>query len=172
MESAWVDPIEPEPPDPTKQDDDEGNVQDATQECEVPERVGLEYCYHLRMRNHRLERHGHLVDKPVFAIEGLTEGNDWALNKDGSWFIPSMDLEAEMVDTSQESFSDTFHHDRLIFKKCATTPNEIPLSESPAIQSDTGANANVTSDVKLLQNIQWVEPVHCDSAKKGATLEI
>ena len=40
------------------------------------------------------------------------------------------------------------------------------------IQSDTGANANITSDITVPDDVQWVQPVNCDSAKKGATISI
>ena len=119
------------------------------------------------MKNHRLECTGHQVEKPVFTIDGLTEGNNWVLNNNGSCFIPSLDLETEIIETSQESYSDTFNQDKLTFKKCAATHSKNPLSESLTLQSDTGANANVMSDAKLLQNVQWVEPVIAILPRKG-----
>ena len=126
--------MEPKPPERTIQTDstphptDSSGAPDTDDTSDDPERVGLAYRYHLQMKNHRLERTGHQLEKPIFSIDGLTEGNDWALNKDGSWFIPSIDLETEIIDTSQESYSNTFEQDKVTFKKCAATHSEIPLS--------------------------------------------
>ena len=106
------------------------------------------------------------------AYDGLTEGNDWTMNVDASWFIPTMDIESEIIDTSQETYNATFAQDQLTLKKCATPETALPPDQHTSLQSDTGANANITSDVTLLQEVQWVEPVHCDSAKKGAMLKI
>ena len=94
------------------------------------------------------------------------------MNVDGSWFIPTMDIESEIIDTSQESYNATFAQDQLTLKKCATPETALPPDQHTSLQSDTGANTNITSDVTLLEEVQWVEPVHCNSAKKGAMLKI
>ena len=124
------------------------------------------------MKNKCLEQTGHLTEKPIVPYDGLTEGNDWTMNTDGSWFIPSVGIVSEIIDTSQESYSDTFAQDQITLKKCATPMTDLPLDQHTSLQSNTGANANITLDSTLLQEVQWVEPVHCDSSKKGATLEI
>ena len=94
------------------------------------------------------------------------------MNVDGSWFIPTMDIESEIIDTSQESYNATFAQDQLTLKKCATPETALPPDQHTSLQSDTGANTNITSDVTLLEEVQWVDQVHCNSAKKGAMLKI
>ena len=62
--------------------------------------------------------------------------------------------------------------DGLKFLKCEKPQNASYLPLDPAIQSDAGANANITSDLSILTDVQWVEPVKCESAKKGAEIAI
>lgn len=59
------------------------------------------------MKNKRLEHTSHLTEKPVVPYNGLMEGNDWSINRDGSWFISTMDIPTETIDTSQESYHKT-----------------------------------------------------------------
>ena len=165
VESVWIDLINPEPPSDNPEDNSEDNDIE-------PEQVGLKYRYHLHMKNKRLEQTEHLTEKPIVPYNGLTEGNDWTMNMDGSWFIPSMDIVSEIIDISQESYSDNFAQDQLTLKKCATPETKLPPDQHTSLQSNTGANANITLDMTLLQEVQWVKPVHCNSAKKGARLKI
>ena len=64
--------------------------------------------------------------------------------------------------------------DDITIKQCAQPKDtiKISLATDHKVQSDTGANANITSDLSILEDIKWVEPVFCKSAKKGASIEV
>ena len=100
-------------------------------------------------------------------------GNDWQYNKcDGSWEILSVLPISEFTDIVMETYDKTFTNDNLKVCKCTAQMEEPSGIMSTTIQNDTRANANITSDFSLLEHLQWVEPVKCNSAKKGAELEI
>ena len=165
VESAWVEPLEPEPP-------DKDNLTSEEKQHLDPEHAGLEYRHHLNLRAQRIRRLHNNDNKPFIPVTGLTEGNDWHQRPDGSWSIPSLDLELEQIDTATELYDQTFVLDNLIVTKCDKAPTQINGSKYVKIQSDTGANANITSDLDLHFNVQWIEPIKCDSAEQGAILEI
>ena len=174
VESVWICPYdydnedEKKPPDPA---DPSPNT--LKHEPPDPEQAGLEYRLHLKIRAQRLERSGKATDTPVEFIHGLTEGNDWCYNsKDDSWNIPTMDVPFDDHDMSLASYDETFQMDKLQVVKCAA-PTELPKTATTGLlQSDTGANANITSDLSILQDIQWIRPIECESAKKNANIEI
>ena len=159
VESAWIEPPLPAhriPPDPQKETD----------------HVANRYKLNLHIHDKRVSRLG-LHHRPFAMVDGLTEGNDWSENSDGSWFIPSLDLHpVEQSECSDVTYDENFAMDGLQFNKCETPQNTSSLPFDPAIQSDTGANANITSDLSILTDVQWVEPVKCESAKKGAEIDI
>ena len=99
------------------------------------------------MKNKHLEQAGHITKKLLVPYNELTEGNDWTMNVDGSWFIPTMDIESEIIDTSQESYNATFAQNQLTLKKCAIPETALPPDQHSLLQSDTGANVNITLDV-------------------------
>ena len=177
MESAWIEPIDPKPPyqgdTPT---DTSATTTESTSDVDVidSEIIGLEYRYHLQMKALKLDRTGNTSDKPFLPVEGLTEGNDWVLNPiDDKCYIPAMDLPDEPIKLPIETYDDTFQHNNLITNRCDQPARKDVEEEVTAqIQSDTGANANITSDITVLDDVQWVQPVNCDSAKKGATISI
>ena len=128
MESVWIDPIKP--------DSSSDNLEKKSDDNEIePKRVGLEYRYHLHMKNKRLERTGNITEKPIVPYAGLMEGNDWTMNADDSWFIPTMDIESEIIDTSQETYNATFAQDQLTLKKCATPETALPPDQHTSLQS-------------------------------------
>ena len=166
MESAWVCPFDPpveppaEPPDPSH---DQQSV----------DHVSNQYKLHLRIQAKRIERKKLHDASGFIPVDGLTEGNDWSYNKnDDSWFIPELELPEEVALSPGHTYDQTFHLDNIEVRTCEEPqglPDAITTTE---VQSDTGANANITSDISILDNIQWVQPVLCESAKKGASIEI
>ena len=175
VESAWIEPIDPKPPhDNTTTGTTDSDNTTHTDNID-PERIGLEYRYHLQLKAMELNRHGHTQDKPFLPVDGLTEGNDWVLNtNDDTWYIPAMDLpDVPAVELTTETYEDTFSYNNITINRC-NEPNrdEVQDDITAQIQSDTGANANITSDITVLNDIQWVQPVTCDSAKKDATITI
>ena len=107
----------------------------------------------------------HQSEKAFTPVQGLTEGNNWSKNSDGSWFIPNLDLPADAIDDSDGiEYLKTFEMDEVKnVRKCAA-PDTIPTGMPPSnqVQNDTGANANITSDLSILSDVQWVEPVACE----------
>ena len=177
IESAWIcpyeEPAEPrqkEPPDPPE--DGEIKQEEHNPTDEEIHKISLQYKLNLRLQAQRLSRLGLNEKKPFVPVDGLMEGNDWTYNeKDGSWFVPQHDLP---YDSHQDSatYDQTFKMDDLKVTKCeepATTHSNMSTHD---VQSDTGANANITSDLSILDNVQWIEPVQCESAKKDASIEV
>ena len=98
-------------------------------------------------------------------IPGLMNGNDWQYNKcDGSWEILSVLPISEFTDIVMETYDETFTNDNLKVCKCTAQMEEPSGIMSTTIQNDTRANANITSDFSLLEHLQWVKPVKCNSA--------
>ena len=166
MESAWVCPFDPpleqpvEPPDPALHP-------------ESANQITNEYKLHLRLQAKRIERKKMHIDAGFSPIDGLTEGNDWSYNKtDDSWFIPELELPEEGALSPGLTYDQTFQLDHIEVKKCKEPSHMPDMPTTAEVQSDTGANANITSDISILENIQWVQPVMCESAKKGASIEI
>ena len=115
-----------------------------------------------------------MTDKSFIPVLGLTEGNDWEHNKDtGMWSIPSMDLPEEIVEPDMD-YAQTLMEDELTIKQCEQPKETGKISNdiNHKVQSDTGANAKITSDLSILEDIQWVEPVLCKSAKKDTSVEV
>ena len=187
VESAWVEPINPKPPYTSTEETilDTDSVLDADNDSALdaddadiidPERLAVEYRYHLRVQALKLDRLGTHTERQFHPIEGLSEGNDWVLNpKTDNWYIPSMDLPVDQTkDFPTETYDDTFLCNDITLNRCSA-PDDAELEQANVtaqIQSDTGANANITSDISVLDDVQWVQPVNCDSAKKGATISI
>ena len=92
--------------------------------------------------------------------------------KEISWNIPTMDIPFDDHDLSLASYNDMFKMDKLQVIKCAA-PTELPTTATTRfLQSDTGANANITSDLSILEDVQWIQPIECESAKKNANIKI
>ena len=166
MESAWVCPFDPpieppvEPPDPSLSPTDSTKVSNA-------------YKLHLRIQAKRIERKKMHDENGFIPVDGLTEGNDWSFNRnDESWFVPELELPEEATLSPDLTYDQTFSLNDVEVLKCEEPSNLPVATESTEVQSDTGANANITSDISILENIQWVQPVQCESAKKGASIEI
>ena len=160
VESEWIEPpplpAHHIPPDPQEDIDNVTN----------------RYKLNLQLQDKRISRLGK-QNRPFTMVDGLTEGNDWTENADGSWFVPSMDLsQDDFSNRGDVSYSDNFEMDGLQFKKCEQQCDTPQLPLESVIQSDTGANANITADLSILTDVQWVEPVSCESAKKGAEIAI
>ena len=137
--------------------------------------VQQQYRLNLKLREKRAARVGLPTEHWTDHIPGLMEGNDWSQNSDGSWFIPAMDLPTEELPSVSATYEETFRMDGLQVTKCETPADETTTqgtTPTTMIQSDTGANACITADLTILRDVQWVKPVGCESAKKGATLEI
>ena len=166
VESAWIAPYN-QSSEPIINDNNADEALD-------PERIGLQYRYHLHVKSLKANRLSKLTDKPFIPVSGLTEGNDWEHNENtGMWYIPSMDLPEEPIVEPDMSYEQTFLEDDITIKECKTTPTDtISHTIDHKIQSDTGANANITSDLSILEDIKWVEPVLCKSAKKDASIEV
>jgi deoxyuridine 5'-triphosphate nucleotidohydrolase len=98
------------------------------------------------------------------------DGQDWTPNIDGTWSFPDVETDT-ILDERIESFADTFLHNNLVVNKCLQ-PSIMPTVPFSAAQCDSGANANVTNDLSLLTNIQWISPVECESAKKNASMTV
>ena len=178
IESAWVcpyeTPIPPEPPD--KYNKESGDVTndniDVHDDGDDADRVGLLYKYHLNLQAKRLNRRG-ATDQVITHINGLSDGNDWTYNNDdGSWAVPEIDIPQFLNTTLECSYDLTFSMDNISVTKCKKPPTKRQTQIVQMIQSDTGANANITSDLSILEDVQWVQPVQCKSAKKGTTIEI
>ena len=110
----------------------------------------------------------------VYTSLGPTEGNDWEHNEDtGMWSILSMDLPEEIVEPDMD-YAQTFMEDELTIKQYEQPKETAKISNTidHKVQSDTGINANITSDLLILEDIQWVEPVLCKSAKKDTSIEV
>ena len=138
----------------------------------TPERIGLEYRHHLQMKQLRANRLG-MTAEPFLPIPGLTEGNDWTLNETtGHWSVPSMDLPDDPIEPDID-YDATFQTDDITVQKCQQPhTTDTKAITDHRIQSDTGANANITPDLSLLEDIQWIEPVQCKSAKRDAQIEV
>ena len=96
VESAWVDSIDPKPPDESTK----GNITDTDTNADTidPDRLATEYRYHLRVKALKLDRTGNIKEKQFQPVEGLTEGNDWVLNPtNDNWYVPAMDLPDEQT---------------------------------------------------------------------------
>ena len=77
------------------------------------------------------------------------------------------------------NYDTVFSDDRFREKPLQVNYIEGPLPESTdinspsnSIQYDQGANASCTNDVSILYNVLWIEPIKCDTAKKGQDLSI
>ena len=100
------------------------------------------------------------------------EDNNWSHNLEGSWFIPAMDLPKEELPSVSPTYDETFQMHNIQVTKCAA-PSVQPISNpTSTVQSNTGTNACITADLSIFHNIQWVQPVGCETAKQGAMLEI
>ena len=83
-----------------------------------------------------------------------------------------MDIPFDDHDTLLTSYDETFKMDKLQVIKCAA-PTELPKTATTGfLQSDTGANVNITSDLSILEDIQWIQLIKCESAKKNVNIEI
>ena len=83
-----------------------------------------------------------------------------------------MDVPFDDHDSSLESYDETFKMDKLQVIKCAA-PTELPTTVTTGfLHSDTGANANIKSDLSILEDIQGIQLIKCESAKKNANIEI
>lgn len=74
VESAWICPYEYDEEDKKKLPDPD-NVSKTDKEDDEPpdpERTGLEYRLHLKLRAHHLQCNGNETDKPIEIINGLT----------------------------------------------------------------------------------------------------
>ena len=171
IESAWIclydEPIqnkEMKPPDPPEE---------ATPPTDAAiHHVSLQYNLNLQLQAKRLDWLGLNDKKPFIPVDRLMEGNDWTYNlKDGSWFVPQQDLDYVGYQDSA-SYKETFKMDDLTVIKCKQPFQTKSTNSTPDVQSDTGANANITSDISILDEIQWIEPVQCKSAKKDASIEV
>ena len=112
-------------------------------------------------------------DSGFIPVDGLTEGNDWSYNKlDSSWFVPELELPEETALSPGLTYEQTFLMNDVEVKTCKEPSNLPDAPPTIEVQSDTGANANITSDISILDNIQWVQLVMCESVKKGASIEI
>ena len=180
IESAWIcpyeEPVEPQdkkPPDPPEDATTPHDLpqDDSPTDTEV-QRVSLQYKLNLRLQAQRLRRLGTHDQKPFVPVDGLMEGNDWTYNeKDGSWFVPQHDL--DYIDHQESAtYNQTFKMDNIAVQKCEEPISINSKMHTHDVQSDTGANANITSDLSILDNIQWIEPVQCESAKKDTSIEV
>ena len=165
VEPAWVCPViekERIPLDPHQMETQVNKVQ---QQCWL----------NLQLQKKRAARIS-LQTKNWTDVLGLMEGNDWSHNTDGSWFIPAMDLPKEELPSVSATYDKTFHMDGIQVTKCNVPTDQ--RTENPSantsltVQSDTGANVFITADLSILQEVQRVQPVRCESAKKRSTLEI
>ena len=166
VEFAWISPHSNYPEREERNEDHEDNIN--------PEKIGIQYRYHLHMKSLRANLVGQMTDKPFIPVSDLMEGNNWEHNENtGTWLIPSMDLLEEIVEPDMDS-AQTFKEDELTNKQCEQPKETFHISNDidHKVQSDTGANANITSNLSILEDIQWVEPVLCKSAKKDASIEV
>ena len=180
MKSAWIEPNDPKPPfqgDAYTVTETSTITTESTLDADIidPERLGLEYPYHLQMKALKLDWTRNTIEKPFLPVEGLMEGNDGVLNPtDDTWYIPAMDTPDESFELPMETYDDMFQHNNIIINRCDEPAHKDSMEEdvTAQIQSNTGANTNITSDISVLDDVQWVQPVNCDSAKKGATISI
>ena len=119
VESEWIEaplPAHHIPPDPQQDIDDVTN----------------RYKLNLQLQEKHISRLG-MQHRPFTMVDGLTEGNDWTENTDGSWFIPSMELQpAEPSDCADVSYCDNFVMDGLKFQKCEQPQHAPQLPLDPA----------------------------------------
>ena len=166
VESTWVCPVIGEEHIPPDSHQSETRVN----------KVQLQYRLNLQLWEKQAAQAGIKTEIWTSHVPGLMEGNNWSHNSDGSWFIPAMDLPTEALPSVSASYNDTFQMDGIKVTKCAAPsvqPTEHPSSNtSTMVQSNTGANACITADLSILQEVQWIQPVGCESAKWGATIEI
>ena len=166
MESAWVCPYNP-PLEPLVE------LPDPSHDNHSADQVSNQYKLHLRIKAKHIERTKLHDENGFIPVDGLTEGNDWSYNnQDDSWFIPELELPDETALSPGHTYKQTFRQDNITVKTCEEPQNIPDVTTTAEVQSDTGANANITSDITIFENIQWVQPVMCESAKKGASIEI
>ena len=88
--------------------------------------------------------------------------------------ITPENLESTLTD-NQESYANYAKQTGTDFHKCAASPAATPSSEQSSylcIQSDQGANANITDNLDALTNIQWITPTDVQSTDKESSLTV
>jgi deoxyuridine 5'-triphosphate nucleotidohydrolase len=130
----------------------------------------LQSCLKSKLRACRLAR---LNQKEQARADVQFDGMDWISLDDGKWNVPSAFEEEKIVQHRVESYEDTFSHNDLKVLKCDTPTGQPPTNPLSTIaQCDPGANANVTNNLDLLSNVQWITPLQCESAKKDAAMTV
>ena len=143
---------EKEPPDKTDKDN-----------------VGTRYRLTMKaMRGTRLNR----PPKPEEEEEWNFEGENWNRSSSGGWDEPTTNRD-DNVEFCQD-YQDYAAHTAVTLRRCATTKDTTTAQPDTylMIQSDHGANANITDNIAALEEIHYIEPTGVASAEKGSNLTV
>ena len=151
------------------------NIQKDKEPPDKPEENNIlrRYCLTMRaMKGARLNRPPPPPEEEVFSFEG----QDWN-RSDSGWNLPDLLEEGnEQIPTEYHSYAvhtSTTQDEPVVLNRCATKEGTTSTPEKYlTIQSDHGANANITDNLAALIDVHHIEPTGVASADKGSQLTV
>ena len=158
MHSKWI-------------DEDSDTIQN---DKEPPDKSNIQTRYKLTINAMRATR---LNSKPQETKVDETwdfDGSDWNKNDSGGWdeTIAPPTHDESLLTSAQESYYHYTQQTGVQFNKCSGPTTNIPVEKYLHIQSDHGANANITDNLNALSNIQWITPTNVQSADKDSSMTV
>ena len=134
-----------------------------------PDKAYLSTRYKLKLRAMKLSRQSFSPPEATSSTWDF-EGSSWTRSDDNGWALPQDTCATDMINLDQ-SYATYATQTNVCLHACAT-PTDSQLRE-PAylrIQCDSGANANITSNLSALKNVRWIQPTAVASADKESSL--
>ena len=153
--------------------DNDGDSIVEVKNSEPPDKTNLRTRYKLQLRAMRLSRNSHTpIEKDTTPWD--FDGRDWVTAADGNWTTPPPETGESPILSQAESYQSYAAQTNVVFNKCTAPSSSHPSQPDHylKIQSDHGANANITSNLAALENVQWIEPTSVESADKASSLKV
>ena len=152
-------------------DDDADNVRE---DKVPPDKSFIHAKYKLMVNAMRATRLNEDIKQHSEVSEDPWNLNTWIRTEDDRWDIKTeQQHEESRLHASNESYEEYATQTDTAFHRLQEPATLPPSTDTYLhIQSDHGANANITDNLRALSNVQWIKPTDVQSADKDSSLTV